>query len=406
MKKVILICPDQRPALVDLTGGVPLALAVYLGKPLIEHAFDGLARSSVAEVLLLASDRPSEVRAYVGDGSAWGIQVHISPESSELTPAEAAARHGSFGHDAVLTMDSLPQAPDVPVIENAETWHHSRAHLLPLLAPNQVGARELSPGIWCGMKVRVNRSAVLHAPCWIGPNTMVGSEAVVGPHGFVESDSVIDAHAAVEHSTVGPRTYLGSMTHLAESVAAGPVLVNWRNGSQTRLTDAFLLSRLDPPQESLSSPFGRVLALLAMALTLPLLLIAFRRRPWRIERVAVLPVGPGEPLRTIVYHEMPGLPGLWKRWPRLWRVVTGHFVWTGNPPLTPQEAAALDNEFEQLWLQAGPGVFTAPEAEGCTRPWDDSARAHAALFACQPTTAWKRRILASGLKTIFSSNNL
>jgi hypothetical protein len=135
MKRVILICPDQRPTLEDLTGGVPLALAVYLGKPLIEHALDGLARSGVSDVLLLASDRPSEVRAYVGDGAAWGVQVRISPESCELTITEAAQRHTSFGAEAVLTLDSLPQAPDVPVIKDAESWHNSRAHLLPLLGP-------------------------------------------------------------------------------------------------------------------------------------------------------------------------------------------------------------------------------------------------------------------------------
>ena len=402
MKRVILICPDQRPALEDLTGGVPLALAVYLGKPLIEHAFDGLARSGVTDVLLLASDRPSEVRAYVGEGGAWGVQVRISPESSELSPAEAAERHASFGHDAVLTLDSLPQAPDVPIIRDADSWHNSRALLLPWLAPNQIGAREISPGIWCGMKARVNSSAILHAPCWIGPNTMVGAEAIVGPHGYVESDSVIDAHATVENSTVGPRTYLGSMAHLGDSVAAGPVLVNWRNGSLTRLTDAFLLSRLDPPQEALSSPLGRLSALLILILTLPLPVLALLGRPWRVKRVAVLPSGPGEPLRSITYHEMPALPGLLRRWPFLWRVVTGHFVWTGNPPLSPGEAASLDGEFERLWLHAGPGIFTAPEAEGCTAPWDDAARAHAALFACQPTAAWRRKILARGLKRLLS----
>lgn len=402
MKKVILICPDQRPSLEELTGGVPLALAVYLGKPLIEHALDGLARSGVTNVLLLVSDRPSEVRAYVGDGAAWGVQVRIYPESSELTPAEAAERHASFVHDAVLTLESLPQAPDVPLLRNAESWHHSRAHLLPLLAPNQIGAREISPGIWCGMKARVNGSAILHAPCWIGPGTTVGAAAIIGPHGYVESDSVIDAHATVENSTVGPRTYLGSMTHLGDSVATGPVLVNWRSGSLTRLTDAFLLSRLDPPQEALSSPVGRMSALLVIALTLPLPVLALLRRPWRVERVAVLPSGPGEPLRTVTYHEMPALPGLLRRWPFLWRVVTGHFVWTGNPPLTPEQAGSLEGEFERLWLHAGPGIFTAPEAEGCAAPWEDAARAHAALFACQPTAAWRRKILVNGLKRLFT----
>ena len=402
MKRVVLICPDQRLALEDLTGGVTIALAIYLGKPLIEHAFDGLARSGVTDVLLLASDRPSDIRAYVGDGSAWGIQVRISPESSELTPADAAARHTSFEHDAVLTLESLPQAPDVPIIVDAESWHNSRTRLLPLLATNQIGAREISPGVWCGMKARVNNSAILRAPCWIGPNSMVGAEAIVGPHGYVESDSVIDAHATVENSTVGPRTYLGSMTHLGDSVAAGPILVNWRNKSLTRMTDAFLLSRLDPPQEALSSTAGRLMALMFMILTIPLPLFALCRRPWRIKHVAVLPSGPGEPQRTITYHEMPGLPGGLRRWPLLWRVVTGHFVWTGNPPLTPEEAGLLDGEFERLWLLAGPGIFTAPEAEGCVALWDDGARAHAALFACQPTAAWKRKILVNGLKRLLN----
>lgn len=148
------------------------------------------------------------------------------------------------------------------------------------------------------MKARVNRTAILNPPCWIGPNTMVGASAVVGPDGYVESDSVIDAHATVENSTVGPRTYLGSMTHLGDSVAAGPVLMNWRNGSMTRLTDAFLLSRLDPPQEALSSPLARLLALLVLILSSPLLLFAIFRRPWSIKKIAVLPSGAGEPLRT------------------------------------------------------------------------------------------------------------
>jgi len=197
---------------------------------------------------------------------------------------------------------------------------------------------------------------------------------------------------------VGPRTYLGGMTHLGDSVAAGPVLVNWRNGSLTRITDTFLLSRLDPPQDALSSPIGRLIALLVMILTSPLFLLALFHRPWRIEQVAVLPSGPGDPIRTVTYHEMPGLPGKFRRWPYLWRVVTGHFSWTGNPPLTPEEAGLLDGEFERLWLQAGPGIFTAPEAEGCVPPWDDGARAHAALFACQPTAGWRRKILTQGLK--------
>ena len=65
MKRVLLICPDPSPALTAVTGGLPLALATFLGKPLIEHALDGLARNGASHVRILASDRPSDIRAYL-----------------------------------------------------------------------------------------------------------------------------------------------------------------------------------------------------------------------------------------------------------------------------------------------------------------------------------------------------
>lgn len=402
MKRVLLICPDQRPDLESLTGGVPLALASYLGKPLIEHALDGLVRQGVTHVRILASHRPSEIRAYVMHGTAWGLAVEISPEPAELTPAEAAAKHAAFQPDATFTLDSLPQAPEVPLLADAAAWHNSRAALLPLLAARQIGTRETAPGVWLGLRARVDARAKLIAPCWIGANSIIGADATIGPDGYVEGDSMVDAHASVVHSTVGPRTYLGSMTQLAGSIAARSVLTNWGNGSQVRMTDAFLLSPLDLPHEAASGLPARLLALGVLLLTSPLLVVAglaalLRRRPLLESRQAALPTDAGTPQRSASYRVFPALPGLLGRWPMLWRIVTGHFAWTGNPPLTLVEAARLDGEFERLWLHTAPGLFTAPEAEGCRAPWDDAARAHAALFACQPTAAWRWKIIRRGL---------
>lgn len=407
MKRVILICPDQRPALEPLTGGLPLALATFLGKPLVEHALDGLAKSGATHVRLLASDRPADVRAYVLSGTQWGLQVEVLPEPAELSAEAAAAKHHAFGADAILTLNSLPQAPETNLLTDAAAWHTARAALLPLLAPAQIGAREISPGVWLGLKAVVDPSAKLEAPCWIGPHSMVRAHAVIGPDGYVESDSLVDAHAAVAHSTVACRTYLGSMTSLAGSVAAGASLTRWADGSHVRLTDAFLLSPLDPPHQAASPLPARLLAFVVLLFTSPLLLLALllsllRGRPLGETCNAVLPSEPGAPVRKVTFHLLPGLPGMLKRWPMLWRIVTGHFAWTGNPPLTPAEAAGLDGEFERLWLQVAPGLFTAPEAEGSRAPWDDAARAHAALFACRPTLAWRARILRRGIFRLFS----
>ncbi|GAA5482027.1 hypothetical protein [Haloferula sargassicola] len=406
MKRAIVICPDKRAILDDLAGDVPLVLAVYLGKPFVDHALHGLAVEGFTEVILFASDRPAELREYVGTGSTWGMQVEVIATPRELTPEEGAARAEVLPGDQLMVLDRLPQAPHVAILDGPAAWHESRAQLLHLLAPGQVGVRERAPGVWVGMKTRIAGDAVLEAPCWIGHQATISAGAHIGPRSYVENDSLVEVRAEIGDSTVGARTYLGSMTHLARSIAAGPVLANWSNGSVTRLTDAFLLSRLDPVREAAASPFGRLLALGAMLLTfwvplLALLLAPIRRRPWREFRQATLKAGPGEPLRPLWYAEFPALPGGWKRWPRLCRVVTGHFSWTGNPPIEAIQAAQLVTEFERLWLQVPPAVFTAPEAEGCAEPWDDEARAHAALFASRPTFAWRWRILRHGLTSLF-----
>lgn len=413
MKRVLLICPDQRPSLESLTGGVPLALAIFLGKPLIEHCLDGLVRQGVTHVRILASDRPSEVRAYVLNGTAWGLHLEIFPESTELDPDTAAERHTAFAPHKVILLTRLPQAPEVLILTDAAAWHNARARLLPILAPLQIGAREVAPGIWFGLKARAESTAVLTAPCWVGPHSIVRDNAIVGPYAFIESDCLVDSHATVERSTMAPRTYLGSMMHLNESIAAGSALMKWSNGSLTFLRDAFMLSPLDPPHEAATSLPARALAFGVLLFFLPIFLlgavVAFlRQKPLFIQKMAVLPGEPGMTQRVIDYQELNTvlptflLPGTAHRLPRLWRIATGHFAWTGNPPLTPEEAKELDGEFEQLWLHTAPGLFTAPEAEGCTVPWDDAARVHAALFACQPTASWSWKIIRHGLTPIHS----
>jgi hypothetical protein len=392
MKRAALICPEHRDGIQEVIGGLPLVLAVYLGKPLIDHALYGLTRDGFDRVLVFVSDRPAEVRDYIGNGATWGLQVEVMPTPAEITAGEARLSHGMGDEEPVLLLDRLPQAPDIPILSNLESWHASRHTLLPLLVPRQIGTQEHSPGVWMGMKVRIAPTALIEAPAWIGHQSIIGDGARIGPHGFVENDSYVESHAEVTNSTVGARTYLGGMTHLTGSVACGSVLANWSNGSVFRLTDSFLLAPLDIDRKAASGYLARLLAAFILMVASPLIIVT---------RSAVLRVSPGAPLETVTYFECPFLPPVWSRWPRLWCIVTGHFSWTGNPPLDPEMADTMQTEFEQLWLHVPPALFTAPEAEGCTEPWDDEAKAHAALFASQPTFAWRCRILQHGLTSLF-----
>ena len=67
--RAILICPDERPALAHLAGVAPLANLPILGQGLAEYWLEHLAVLGAKEVLVLAADRPHEVRARVERGA-------------------------------------------------------------------------------------------------------------------------------------------------------------------------------------------------------------------------------------------------------------------------------------------------------------------------------------------------
>ncbi|MDB6134772.1 MAG: Nucleotidyl transferase [Verrucomicrobiales bacterium] len=406
LEKVIFICPDSRPGLERVAGDGPLALALYLGKPLLDHALDGLARRGVKEVLMLVSAWPEEIRRFLQGSHTWKLSVRVVTESVEPSPGTAAEKHAAYKAHEVLTLDFLPQAPGVPVLTSLEAWHRSRAELLPLLAPSMIGTQEISPGVWTGLRAQVDPTAVLTAPCWIGPAARVSRRARV--QGFVEEGSIVDHDAVVEDSTVGPSTSLGAMTLLKTSLAMGSHLLNWRTGSVTHLTDTFLLAPLTRSPTPSSSIPGRVAALLILLCTWPaVLLLAVVRGGSLFHRALAAPTRQPAGTRIapqgnpVPYREIASFTTLWRRWPMLWNVVAGEFAWIGNPPLTPQEAGSLEGEFERRWLEAPTGLFTAPEAEGSFPPWDDTAKAHAALFAGCADAAWRRRILIHSLRMLF-----
>src|SRR5205814_1779051 len=90
---IVLICPGERRLVHALAQSAPLALVSILGKTLLEYWLDHLADRAVRHVCLLASDRPEQVRAWLGDGVRWELKVELLTEARELATAEARARY-------------------------------------------------------------------------------------------------------------------------------------------------------------------------------------------------------------------------------------------------------------------------------------------------------------------------
>jgi len=247
LMKAVLICPGERPEVPLLQMESPLALAPALGYGVVEYWMSHLTCAGARQVVLLANDRPDEVRKLIGDGARWGLATEVIAESRELTPEQAAEKYGA----AASVMDHFPGLPEQPLFASYERWFGALATWMPRArTPDRVGVRELQPGIWVGLHSQISREARLCAPCWLGDHVYVGPGAVVGPEAILENGAFVEPTAEIRGSVVGPATFVGQFVRINNSLAFGNTLVNWQTGLENKVSDAFLLCSLRPRRQS------------------------------------------------------------------------------------------------------------------------------------------------------------
>lgn len=245
--KAILILPGFRPALAPLAESAPLAAVPLLGESLVVYWLVHLASRGAREVTILACDRADAIREIAGSGARWGLRVTVVAEMHELTRAEARAAHGADGE--VVFADHLPGVPEIKICESHADWYAGTQAWLDLaVTPDRTGVREIAPGIHVGWGTRIPTDTVLRAPCWIGEKVRIGRGVTIGPDVVIENRAVISDDATVMRSVIGTDTFVGEDTEIMDSLAAGDILINWRNGSVLRVPDEFLLCSLRRPQ--------------------------------------------------------------------------------------------------------------------------------------------------------------
>lgn len=394
--KALLICPADRPGVAHLAENSPLAVVPLLGKSLLEYWLEALAARGARHVIILASDRPDQVRSVVGDGAQWGLKVDLIPKNRELGVAEARARYRGPGEsewlaEDVTLLDRLPGLPNHPLFENYAGWFAAlRAWMPRAVTATRIGVREIEPGVWVGLRAQIAPNVQLRAPCWIGDHALIGSGAIIGPDAIVEDRVVVEHDARINHSVVGPETFVGPHIVIERSLAHGSTVLNWKSGSCLQVPDPFLLCSLDERRFGLpkSGLTARVLAALAMAVTTPAAVVAMGIAVIRGDSPLQLRLGVRPqrstrrgPLQTFAYFELTGAGNWLRRWPQFWNVVRGDLTWFGNRPLRPTQAHALANEFERLWLAAPVGLVSLADAHGCRGDFSEEACAHASYYA-------------------------
>jgi hypothetical protein len=407
--KALIICPHDRAGVALLAEREPLALLPVCGKRLIEYWLEHLASLSVRKVLVLASDRPDEVRRVVGSGRKWGLAVEIIPELDELSAEEARLKYrtDSLGWlpqpTDVLVIDRLP-AQSISAFDSYQSWAmamHEFSHKP--MSPTRIGLREVQPGIWMGLRARIDSSAMLRSPCWIGDDVHIAPRAVIGPDAVVDNRCLVETGAEISNAIVAPETFVGAFTEVRDSIALGSLLINVKTASHVNVPDPFLLGELSarPFQISLMAFLGRLVAATGMLLTSPLALYVCLKCAWRgqhpLREVTAVRLArglTGKTLEKFQFYEFTNVNRWVRRWPQLWSIMTGDFCWVGNRPISASKAARLHNDFERLWLHAPVGLISLADVRGWVDSFSDEARAHSAFYAVQRDWRLDLHILA------------
>jgi NDP-sugar pyrophosphorylase family protein len=84
-------------------GDLPKTLVPLAGRPFADHQLTWLAEQGVGQVVYCIGYRGDQIRAYVGDGGRWGLEVTYVDEGSDLRGTGGALR---LAHDAEVLAES------------------------------------------------------------------------------------------------------------------------------------------------------------------------------------------------------------------------------------------------------------------------------------------------------------
>jgi N-acetylglucosaminyldiphosphoundecaprenol N-acetyl-beta-D-mannosaminyltransferase len=295
--RTVIFATAPVPADFPLPSDHPAALVPLGTKTLIEHVMDNLMTAGVRDLDLVVSDRPELLRALLGNGDRWGLQIrwHLSkdptrPYSFLQTPSLQRAERLLIGHAHVCPgtdiLSSLLQADGLPMqahqnegmrwtawastppsrllklghdLDETSLGMALRMGNLPVrVASSQQVQRVTSAGQlidasfgtgsqepvvpaswirqpWGAMSplAKLHPLATVVGPALIGPGCVIESGVHIGPKVVLTRDVVVAERTRLEHTVVLDGTFIGADLELRGAVVKGPRIRHIRLGVES-----------------------------------------------------------------------------------------------------------------------------------------------------------------------------
>ncbi len=107
IRVAMLLAAGRGERLQPLTNAQPKPLLPFMGRPLIAYLLERLRLEGIERVVINLHHLADRIRRYVGDGSAWGVEVVYSSEPHLLGTAGGLKRAASaLGDGAFLVLNA------------------------------------------------------------------------------------------------------------------------------------------------------------------------------------------------------------------------------------------------------------------------------------------------------------
>jgi hypothetical protein len=130
-----------------------------------------------------------------------------------------------------------------PLAQPRDFRRLARESLLGRSAIRPVG-KESRPSIWMGEGARVERSAKIFPPAFIGQNSYIGASCTITGASAVERDCEIDCGTIVEDSCIFPATYVGMGLSVRKSLVGARKMFHLGRDVEVEMHDPRLIGSM------------------------------------------------------------------------------------------------------------------------------------------------------------------
>lgn len=298
-------------------------------------------------------------------------QKEPAPVGRLLGTHRAAPQMHIVGNTTPATI-VRPHTPPLQLSTVADIYNATMQALdgnLPWLVREE---KETAAGIFAGHHSNIHPEATLHPPVIIGPYVTVAAGCTIGPHAVIGASSIVDSGAEIIHSVLEAESYVGPMTYRQDMLSISNMLFSLPDEACILVPDDFLQNTLNKAGSSgrqgaqiLRNIVHRCIAVILLLAFWPLPLLLWLVGGFRFHSRIIAGIEQSDSLDcehqvsqlTIRQAATAGLPRIIALFPALLDVAAGRIALVGPEPVSMEEAASMQHEWERLRFKTRPGLI-------------------------------------------------